>query len=69
MSETNGSGLKIRPVMIEVKVVAELQKEGKCVEHVVAQDRISEINFNGSTLQHIIDKAQAELEAKYCGGG
>ena len=65
MSEENGSGLKIRPVAVELKVVAELQKDGKCVEHVVAQDKINEINFNGATLQAIIDKAQKALEEKY----
>jgi hypothetical protein len=62
--------ITIRPVSVEFKVIAELQQDGLCVEHVACGDKVMEINFNhGKTIQEIVLASKKALEEKYVRGG
>ena len=58
-----------RPFQFEFAITAYLEQDGKIVDTVRATDRIMEANFNGSTVQGLIDAAQAAMDKKIAGGG
>ena len=64
---TNGN-ITARPFQFEYAIVAYLEKDGKIVDTIKATDKIMEANFNGSTVQSLIDAAQAVMDKQIAGG-
>ena len=67
-AETETPALEINPVFVEFRVVAELRRNGKFVDHVAAADKIPEVDFeHAPSLKQIIDRARNAMLEKYSG--
>ena len=66
LQEVKQPVIKIRPVLVEFSVVAEVQQDGKLADHVTWKDKVTEINFNhGLTVENIVMQAKKAMEDKY----
>ncbi len=61
--------ITVRPFQFEFTVIAQVEKDGVIIDTARATDRIMEANFNGSSVQGLIDAARVALEKKIIGGG